>query len=518
MASGLKTLHQIDAALRQARGAVSEASDLSRRASEALAKTRAREAESFAQIAQDRLDLIKDGGGGELGYIDRQLEKYLDAHKIEEADALAAVTEAETSLRAIEDARRKQEKRVTKAIDDYDKAAATSEAALLKDPAYQAQIDKVEAAEATVVRAEEKLALAREDEVAKGKPYREDAFFSYLQKRGYGTKHHKGWVLTKALDSWVARIANYRDAAENYRRLTDIPKRLASHVDYLHDQIEIEQKGLQAIEAQRLETDGVNAMKKASLDAQAELESIDADITKAESGLEKTSAHLAAISAGETGAMAEAMTALTNHLQGLKRRDLSRLAAQTQTRDDDRAIEALRNMAEASEDLSDDKAEADKLLKKYQRTQKELEAVRARFKSRRYDAPSSTFKNDDLIMRVLGQLLVGAISGNDLWRTLERAQRTIKRYSDTDFGGIDWTEGLRLPRNTGGFGGRSGGSSGGWGGGRSRRRTSRTSLPRMPRRSLPRIPSGGGFGGGRSGGFKIGGGRSGGGFKTGGGF
>lgn len=514
MASGLKTLHQIDAALRQSRAAVSEASDLSRRASEALAKTRAREAESFAQIAQDRLDLIKEGGGGELGYIDRQLEKYLDVHKAEEAEALSNVTEAERQLRAIEDARRKQEKTVLKAIDDYDKAAASSEAALLKDTAYQAQIDAVETAEATVLRAEEKLTLARQDEVEKGKPYREDAFFSYLQMRGYGTKHHKGWFLTRALDGWVARVANYRDAAENYRRLTDIPKRLEAHVDYLHNQIEVEQAALQKIEAQRLETDGVNAMKKASLDAQAKLEAIDAEIAKAESVLETRAAHLAAISAGETGAMAEAMAALTNHLQGMKRRDLSRLAAQTQSRDDDRAIETLRDMAVASEDLSDDKAEADKLLKKYQRTQKELEAVRARFKSRRYDAPSSRFKNDDLIMRVLGQLLVGAISGNDLWRTLERAQRTMKRYSDTDFGGIDWTEGLRLPRNTGGFGGRSGG----WGGGSSRRRTHRTSIPRTPRRSLPRSPSGGGFGSRRSGGFKIGGGRSGGRFKTGGGF
>jgi len=181
MASGLKTLHQIDAALRQARTAVSEAASLSQRASEALA--------------------------------------------------------------------RKQEKAVAKAIDSYDKAVATSEAALLKDDAYLAQIKKVADAEATVVRAEEKLELARQDEVEKGKPYLEDGFFTYLQNRAYGTKDAKGWFLTKLLDGWVARKIDYRQAAENYRRLTDIPKRLNAHVDYLDDQIGIEQQALQAIEA-----------------------------------------------------------------------------------------------------------------------------------------------------------------------------------------------------------------------------------------------------------------------------
>jgi len=104
-----------------------------------------------------------------------------------------------------------------KAIDAYDKAAAKAEADLLKDPDYNTQLDTVERLESTVSRAEEKLALAKADEVSKGEPYRQDPFFTYLQKRGYGTKTAKGWFLTKWLDSGVARLAAYRQAAENYR-------------------------------------------------------------------------------------------------------------------------------------------------------------------------------------------------------------------------------------------------------------------------------------------------------------
>ena len=522
MASGLKTLHQIDAALRQARTAVSEAASLSQRASEALATTRQKEAENFLQIAKDRLDLIEDGKGGSLGYIDREVEKRLEAHRLEEEMAAKEVAKSETALRKLEDARRKQEKAVAKAIDSYDKAVATSEAALLKDDAYLAQIKKVADAEATVVRAEEKLELARQDEVEKGKPYLEDGFFTYLQNRAYGTKDAKGWFLTKLLDGWVARKIDYRQAAENYRRLTDIPKRLNAHVDYLDDQIGIEQQALQAIEAARLESDGVNALRQLSLEAQTQLESLDKDIEAQEISHQVLVENHIAISAGQSGPMKEAMEALTHALKKMDRRSLSKLAAQTQTITDDRAIDTLRDISETAQDLSDDKSEADRLLRKYQKSQKELEAVRRRFKSRRYDAPSSMFKNDDLISRILGQVVAGALSGSDLWRQLERAQRTLKRYSDIDFGGVDWEDAFRLPRDTGGFGGGSRGR-------RPSRR--RTSLPRRPRQNLPRFPSGGGWGGRSGGGFKIPrggrssggfgggfGGKSRGGFKTGGGF
>ena len=105
-----------------------------------------------------------------------------------------------------------------------------------------------------------------------------------------------------------------------------------------------------------------------------------------------------------------------------------------------------------------------------------------------------------MLTALLGQVLRGALSGDDFWRQILRAQRTIRRYGDQDFGGIDWEDGFRLPRgHSGGFGG------GGWGGRENKRR--RVSLPRRPRQSLP-----------RSGGFGRGGGRKSGGFKTGGRF
>ena len=119
------------------------------------------------------------------------------------------------------------------------------------------------------------------------------------------------------------------------------------------------------------------------------------------------------------------------------------------------------------------------LIRKYRRSLEDLERVRRRFKDARYDAPSSEFPTGELIGSLLGQIIVGALTSDELWDFLRRGQRTIARKADFDFGGDDWTAGFRFPKS------RSGRSRGG--------RMTRPS--RKPRRRS-----------GRGGGFRTGGG------------
>ncbi len=533
MSAGLSILHQLDGVLSKARARAGEAADLSTRAGEALLDLQRRQASAFEQIARDRLDVLGGGeAGGELGYADRQAGQLLEAHDLALKNAQADVAKSQKSIEVLEKNRRTQEVLTAKAIDAYDKAAAKAEADLLKDTNYNAQLDEVERLERTVSRAEEKLAMAQADEKTKGEPYRQDPFFSYLQKRGYGTGEAKGWFLTKWLDGGVARLSGYRQAAENYRRLTAIPVRLQNHVEALEGDVLGAQNALQKFEADWLVSQGVSAKHKASLTAQKTLDDIDMKTAAAEESHETLIAAHSALAVGETGPYREAVTLLSDILSRQNLSKLRRLAAQTRTREDDSAVEMLRDLSGAQDDLTTDQREAKNLLGKYQKTLSELQAVRQNFKARRYDAPSSSFKRADLITALMTQVLAGERSSKDLWKQITRNQRTNKRYSDTDFGGGDWTEGLRLPRQTRGYGRRnsgldigdvfgvlegiartsgggwpSGGRSSGWGRNSPARR--RTSIPRRPRQSLPRVrrPKSGGFGGGRrSGGFKTGGG------------
>lgn len=489
MKSGLQTLHEIDTAISKARKSVSKASEYPKRTADAMVDIRRKQTLAYDQIAKERLDLIDDGDGGDLGYVDRKAEKLLSAHSKEQAKAASRLDKAVAKIEKLEAERRAAEKDVQNAVDAYDKAAALAEKEILGDMAYMAALDRVEQAESTVIRAAEKLEMARQDETEKGTPYRNDPFFSYLQSRHYGTREAKGWFLTKWLDGRVASLIGYRKAAENYQRLRAIPQRLENHVKSLEDNVETTRDSLEKLEADMLESKGVTALHKASLKSQEKLDKIDEKIAGAEReyGEQRDLHHQ--YTTGEKGPYREAVEILSEALKRVKYRDLRRLAAQTTSRDDDHAIEDIIDMARAADELEDDQKEAKSLLRKYERTLKELEEIRRRFKSRRYDAPSSVFDND-LLGALLIRVLAGALDGNSLWRQIERAQRTVRRYSDNDFGGIDWTEGLRLPRTS-----------------RSRRSPRiRTSIPRMPRTRLPRMPKIPRSSGGRSGGFRTGGG------------
>ncbi len=532
MSTGLSILHQLDSVISKARARASEAADLSTRAGDALLDLQRKQASAFEQIARGRLQGLDDGETeGDLGYADRQAAKLLEAHDLALKRAQTDVTKSQKTIETLENDRRTQEALTAKAIDAYDKAAAKAEADLLKDAAYNRQLDEVERLESTVSRAEEKLAMAQADEKTKGEPYRQDPFFSYLQKRGYGTGDAKGWFLTKWLDGGVARLAGYRQAAENYRRLTAIPVRLHNHVKALQGDVMGAQNTLQKFEADWLVSQGVSAKHEASLKAQKSLDATDAKIAASENSHDALISAHAALAAGDTGPYKDAIALLSDVLSRQNISKLRRLASQTRTREDDAAVEALRELSGAQDDLTADQREAKNLLVKYQKTLSALQSVRQNFKARRFDAPSSSFKRADLITALMTQVLAGERAAKDLWTQISRNQRTNKRYSDTDFGGVDWTEGLRLPRQTRGYGRRNSGvdigdvfgvlegiarTSGGWSGsgrsggwGSSTPTRRRTSIPRRPRQSLPkvRLPKSGGFGGGRRrGGFKTGGG------------
>ncbi len=503
MVSGLRALHDIDAAIAKARANVTKAARLPGRTANAMAEASRQMLQAYRDIARVRLEELEQGQAGDvLGYVDRQAEKLLAQHAEEEQRLQAQADAQAAAIARLETRRRAAEKQVEAAIKAYEKAAAASEKKLSKDPAYQELVGKVQDLEAMIDRAQAKLELAQKDVSEKGRPYREDRYFQYLQNRKYGTRQAKGWFLTRWLDGLLARRLGYREAALNYKRLTDIPKRLANHVEDLRESHAKAVQAVEQAEAEALKADGVEDLKQASLAAQAILDGIDADIETAEKRHQDLRTELANVSAGQSPPFEQAINLIVETLKRKDLPDLQRLVLHTVSPDDDRAVLRLGELSEQMEQLQADQAEARRVLERYQDNLRELEKLRRRFKNRRYDAPGSQFPDGGALFgSLLGQILSGVLNSSDVWRQIERAQRTVRRNRRRGgFGGGDWGRASRLPRSPGGFGDIFGGSSGGFGG----------SAPRLPKIRLPR---GGGFGG-----FGGGGGTSGGGFRTGGGF
>jgi len=485
MRSGLRTLHDIDRAIAKARKAVTEASAIPGRTAKALAEVQRKRATAYEQLAKDRLDIIQDGAGGDLGRVDREAAELLESHVQAGADITKQIEKNRKKIEAFESDRRNLEADVAKAVDDYDKAAAAAEAVVLQDPYYMTQLDRVEAAEFITERADMKLQLAQANKAELAKDYLKDPFFRYLQKRRFGTKQAKGWFLTQWLDHGVARISAYKKHAANFKTLSDLPEKLSDHLEGLEAETTEERDKLEKMESEILRREGVTKKHKASLAAQKKLDGLDEKIAATETAHQSLLDDRSRLNMGDSGPYREAAALMSDALKRKDLPNLRRLASQTRTRADDQAVKKLKDLSRLSRELRDDESEARQLVKKYKRRLSDLEKVRRRFKNRRYDAPSSVFEGGSIFGAVLGQALEGLVSGEDLWRQIERAQRTYRRYSDNDFGGRDWTEGLRLPRQTKYN--------------RSSRR--RTSIPRSPRQRLPKS-----YSKGRGGGFKTGGG------------
>ncbi|MDZ7628847.1 MAG: hypothetical protein U5J99_10645 [Parvularculaceae bacterium] len=490
MTTGRDALHDIDRTIADARRQLARSTDAAATDARLIAALDQRQMEIYRRLAELRLVELKSDGanGGALGPVDRQAEALIARHDGALADTTAQRDSMARELERLEAERVSAEAAVEAAIAAHDRAAAATRARLETDSAWRAKADALENFNAMAVRAEQKLSLAREDRASKGAAYEADPLFQYLRERKFGTRDYRAFPLFAVLDNWVARIINYRDHRLNYERLLEIPERFGEHLERLKSQSEVTTAALEERERKALEADGVVGLRDAVSAARASVEAIDAAIGKAEATHKRLSEEGAAVAAGKAGPLAEARELIASALQRVAIPDLKVLAAESATPEDDQLVDSLVGVRRQRMEIEEARAAAAASLDRQARSLSDLEAVRRRFKSARFDSPYSDFSGRDIVAVLLSEFLRGAIGRDDLWRRIERGHRTRRRDWDNDLGGDDWRGGFGLPDN---WGGGSAGSWGGrdWSGGPVIRPPSGARLPRPPR--IPRMPSGG---------------------------
>jgi hypothetical protein len=511
MTSGRDALHQIDASIAEARRRLAQASDAAAGDARTIADLDRRQIEIYHAIADIRLSHLKSDpeNGGVLGPDDRRAEALIAAHERAVAETAAARDAAARELERLEASRAAAEADVEKAVARHDEAAAATRTSLEKMGDYARESSSLEELTAMAARAEQKLAVAEEDRAKKGAAYESDPLFKYLHDRKFATREYSAFPLFALLDSWVASLIKYRDHRLNYERLLEIPVRFSDHAAQLKAQAEAARAAIERLEREALERDGVGKFRDAVGAARALVETLDGQIAAAESVHKDLAERFAAAVAGKAGPLAEARKLLADALSKIAVPDLRVVAAETASLEDDRLIDALVVARRERLEFEEARRGAIGSLDGLGRRLTELEDVRRRFKSARFDSPYSEFSGKDVFAILLAEFLRGALDRNDLWNRIERGHRTRRRDWDNDFGGDEWRDMFGLPDN---WGGRMGGSWGDEWSERARRggpvivRTpGEMRLPRPPRPPrMPRMPSGGG--------------RRGGGFRTGGGF
>ena len=494
MKSGRSALHEIDASIVEARNALSNLGHASTTRARRLSQIGAEESAAYDALAAIRLDMIQSGDDLNELRADTKARKLISSYDDSLAEIESALEKAADKLSTLESRRRDKENALDLTVRKQDEATKELYASLETDPEYQQRANALEEATATAERARAKLSLAESDKKEKGAPYENDPLFEYLYRRNFGGKDYRAFFLFAALDRWVARLINYRDAKLNYNRLLELPIRLAEHAERVEEAADDIANSIEAYEQDALNNSGVAQLRDAATAAQKELDAIDAEIVAAEERHREIAAQHSAVASGDIGPLAEARTVIARALTDKSIPDLKVLAAETLTLEDDRIVSELITLRRERFEIEETARTAHRAQIKQSDILSELERLRRKFKSARFDSPYSEFSDSGVVGLVLTEVLRGVLSHNQAWRRLSRAQRTRRRTWSDDFGGETWRGPMGTPkdwrRSRHQFPG-SGFPSGG------RRRPRPPRIPRMPR--APRTPRGGG-------GFKTGGG------------
>jgi len=483
--SGKKALAEIDEVLGKARGGLARVDAEFGTARSALAQLRQQEVALYAGLAKLRLVAIEQGDLlGALNDADQQAATIL-AERNAAAAALDRQIEAADAALAADEARRvEQQARVATASEALDTAEANAQANLTADSAYKTQLAATEQTDFVADQAEDKAAAAKQDRTAKGKPYEADPLFSYLWSRGYGTSMYRAWPLTRWLDGKVAKLCNYEPARRDYALLIEIPVRLAEHAATMRAHFDREVEVLRVLEQAAAEAAAVPERRTELEAAQQRLSEIDAAIEAQENAIRALVAERNTFSTGQDTFYRRCIDVLSEAMRRESIQFLQERAARTQDREDDEIVEQLIALDREADRIAQNLTEFKRLHDRESARVQQLEDVRRRFKTERFDDSLSEFKDAALIALILREFLRGSAGSDDVWKTIKRQQRTRRVKADPNFGTLRF--------------------------------------PRAPKGGPWRMPKGGGFksgGGFKGGGFRTGGGfRGGGGFKTGGGF
>ena len=502
MTSGRDVLHQLDRSIAQARQNLTYANSSAAENTREIAKIDSEQVSIFNKLAEMRIDLLRENlSGASLGAVDQKAESLIAQHE----DANQALKEkcehAETQIEELEAKRLELEKISEHAVIAHETAVDKTYARLETSTEYQTLASAVESADAIVSRAEQKMKVAQETRIEKGKPYENDPLFIYLWDRKFATSSYKSFPLFAALDGWVARLIKFRDAQLNYRRLLELPLRLEEHFTRMSEAARLATETLETFEQRALLEDGVDKLRQAAKHAQENIDDLDKDLENAEANFQALTKEYTNTSMGLAGPMHEARVLLANALSEKSIPDLNYLAAETVDPNDDYLVTELIRLKREHMEYEENARANRRSVERQSSVLSDFENLRRRFKKARYDSPYSDFSSKESIDSLMTAMLRGLLSIDEVWRRINRARRVRRRDWSDDFGGTDWRGGFGLPDNWSDSIGHDD-----WLGG-SRGRTSRRSpykqrRPRAPRRPRVRAP--------RS--------RSRGGFKTGGGF
>lgn len=467
MISGQQTLASIDQALHSARIQMRELDERIQSASAELLRLGQAESEQYKALAKIHVDWVTSGTTIQsLHQTGHRLGELLAAREQALQDLQQQIDTVQAHLTALEKERAAQARQAEEAAEALDATEAAAQEQLTEDAAYQTQLERAQKADQTAQYAEKKTELAEQDRREKGKPYEVDRFFMYLWKRHYGTAKYRANPLIRFFDKRVAKLCGYAEARANYAMLLEIPVRLQQHAERLRQQADKEYEALRELEQAAATGGNLPGLQEAYDEEQKKVDALDEEIERNEQQFQSLLQQRSVFVSGEDDKFRQAVEIMAQEFRKENIVSLRQAAQATPTPDDDAVIARLTAIDQEKAQLKDSLAQYQQMLKGYQQRLQELETVRRKFKSHRYDDMHSGFADGAMLGIMFNEFLGGLLNGDNLWRAIQRQQRTRRVRANPTFGsggfgrsGSVWQSG----RSGGGFGGggfRTGGGLG----------------------------------------------------------
>lgn len=473
MISGRQALAQLETAITEARRDETRLDQALASATETAERLRADQAGAYRRLAEIRLDTL---AGQTLTRRIDEAERRALALLTEKRKALAELaarrTAAAEGLAAAQKARHGIAGRLEEITGRLDALREKTEARLAaSDPAWAAAAARVRETEETIARAEAKLKQATEDRTAKGAPYEADRLFMYLWANGFATGRYSAGPFVRYFDRKVASLIGFVGARANYAILTEIPVRLAAHVDRLKVDLAERVAERVAVERKALVADGIETIEAEFAAVKAEIDAENAGIAGAQTELTTLDASHGALVSGDDPALGRALDAVAASLVEADLKTLYADAFATPTPEDEGVVRRIEELGNAVAKAEHEIAETRETIRETARRRNELEATRDRFVTSGYDRPGVSFNNENMIGQMIGGIIGGIITSPELWRVILGGYHEPRHRPSGDWfgggggGGGGWSGGGGGGGSSGGFGGDGGFSTGGGFGG-----------------------------------------------------
>lgn len=276
------------------------------------------------------------------------------------------------------------------------------------------------------------------------KAYREDPIFMHLHNIGYDTENSTGKWIFRKLDAWLASRINYRQAAQNFKFLNELPvKAEEAMMAAQSDQWDIAHQ-VEAISEQIAESSGVKQAMNRLESATQRVDVREKAIRAHQNGIER-------IESNNDVHYKEILKVISQAMENMSLQTLQRLADETDNREDERALANYRSLVETDTHL---RREVSNMETRHQNATHRLsraESLQRYCDDKGFDSSKRVYDSGFDLQALMTGYMLSEIDQSMLGRQLENQSHVIRD-----------PEPSRSAENYGGFGSSSSSSSS-WG-------------------------------------------------------